>query len=232
MNENELFEEWKNKIPKEESNYFIPDGIVDYEKWKVSKIKILFFLKEANVDVKNVNKIDFDERKYLLKYNEEYKKSHSPTIDVVIQWAYGIECCLDSYKKWEDVLKICQDEKTQDEMLEQIALVNAKKIPGGGTVNWSDFDKYMNEKINVEYLFEQMNMYESQIVICGKTAWILEKYGPEEFKSQNWKETSRGIRFLQYKNSFFIDYVHPNVRAPKNIVFYALIDAIKEILNR
>ena len=35
MNENELFEEWKNKIPKEESNYFIPDGIVDYEKWKV-----------------------------------------------------------------------------------------------------------------------------------------------------------------------------------------------------
>ena len=232
MNENQFFEEWKNKMPEKEKAFFIPDGIVNFEKWNKSKIKILFFLKEANVDIKNADSIDFDERDYLLNYNkkEQYKKTHSPTVDVMIQWIYAIECCLYSDKKWKEVLKECKKEQLQDEMLEQIAIVNAKKIPGGGTVNWSDFDLYMNEKVNIEFLFKQLNLYNPNIVICGKTAWILEKYGPEDFSSEKWKETFHGIRYLRYNGCFFVDYVHPNVRAPKNMVFYSLIDAIKEIL--
>ena len=101
----------------------------------------------------------------------------------MIQWIYAIEHCLDLDENWESVLRDCKKEEIQDEMLGQIALINAKKIPGGGTVNWSNFDSYMNEKINIEYLFRQLEIYNPYIVICGKTAWILEKYGPKEFET-------------------------------------------------
>ena len=43
---------------------------MNFEKWNESKFKILFFLKEANVDIKNADSIDFDERDYLLNYNK------------------------------------------------------------------------------------------------------------------------------------------------------------------
>ena len=48
----ELLKRWKND-PLHRGKVFIEDGIIDYNKWKKAKKKIMFFLKEAYGGDKN-----------------------------------------------------------------------------------------------------------------------------------------------------------------------------------
>jgi len=224
--EDALFAEWKQlwkqDISQEVKSIFVTDGIVDEEVWNTEPLRVMYFLKEVNGGDK-----EWDERDYLFNYNikDEYRKTHSPTINTLIRWQYGINC--GKTADWQQVEKSTQDEELQTKLLSQIALVNIKKTAGGGTVDWNNFDNYINMPQNIEYLKRQLALYNPQVVICGKTAWYMSIL--KGWKDAEWEETSRGVRFIKENGTIYIDFVHPEVRAPKNIIYYALLDALEEI---
>ena len=42
--------------------------------------------------------------------------------------------------------------------------------------------------------------------------------------------TTRGVQYYEYeKGKFFIKYAHPEARVADNLLYYGLIDAVKEL---
>jgi len=221
-----LFSKWREQL-SQQHKVFIPDGVVCPEKWKAAKNKVLFLLKEVNGGEK-----EWDERDYLRNYNKEqqYIDTHSPTIAVLIQWIHAIFA--DNELDWSMVLKQTQNVDYQTELLEQIALVNVKKVPGGGTVDGEKFDAYWKKPENIQNLKEQLLFCLSaenapDFVICGATSW----YYNEIFKDEKlqWVTTSRGVSYCKHRNTIVVDYCHPQARIASNIKYYALLDALEEI---
>ena len=222
--ENILFESWKKEISKDSGTVFVADGVVDENKWNTASIKVLYLLKEVNGGDN-----EWDERDYLLHYNDkpEYIKTHSPTIDVLIKWQYGI--INGNSVSWEDMQKATANKVVQSELLSQICLVNCKKTAGGSLVDWNDFSAYIEKTVNILNLKEQLSYYSPNIVVCGGTAWFLNQIF--EWKNTDWKQTSRGIAYCKKGNTIYIDFCHPNNRGPKNMIYYGLADAVYEITN-
>lgn len=220
--ENALFEEWKSTIPQDTGAIFVTDGVVDEEAWLRANTKVLYLLKEVNGAEKS-----WDERDYLKRYNSapEYIATHSQTINNLMRWQYGI-----TYGKsmsWNDVESALKNKEVQDKVLSELCLVNAKKTAGGGLVDWNEFGNYFDKDINRTYLRQQLELYEPDFVICGGTAYYLScLYGLEY---SDWKETSRGVRYMKCGKTVYIDFSHPNNRGPKNLIYYGLLDAVCEI---
>ena len=224
-----LFSRWRNQLA-EQKKIFIPDGVVDPERWRKAKIKVLFLLKEVNG-----GETEWDERDYLKKYNEEqrYIETHSPTITALIQWVHAVLC--DEELNWDTILKETQALDTQSMLLEQIALVNVKKVPGGGTVDGEKFDAYWKNSENIKSLKEQLSIYASSdvspdVIVCGATSW----YYNEVFKEERlqWETTWRGIPFCKHGKTIVVDFCHPQARISSNIKYYALFDALMEIRSK
>ena len=212
--ENLLFEKWKK-----DKESFICDGVANEKKWNQATVKILFLLREVN-DCSN----EFDEREYLNDYtNPKYMRSK--TIDNLALWAYGIQK-RDDYYSWPQAEYWAKN----SDILQSIALMNIKKSSGGGTVDWDNFEKYFAVPENQDYIKQQLNIYQSaDIIVCGGTAYYLNCLYPEKFKEDLWTITNKGIRYIWNDKKLYIDYVHPNIRAPKNIIYFALLDALNEI---
>ena len=220
--ENQLFGSWKKEISDDSGAIFVTDGIVNEECWAAAPMKVLYLLKEVNGADS-----EWDERDYLDKYNEDpnYIKTHSPTINVLTQWQYGLTW--DSSASWETVCNEAAKADIQSKLLSQICLVNIKKTAGGSIVDWSKFDVYFNNPVNRKNLNLQLEIYRPDVVICGGTAWHLSEI--KGWNYNDWKQTSRGVRFYTDKGTIYIDFCHPNNRGPKNMIYFALIDALAEI---
>ena len=220
--EDRLFYEWKELVKKDSAAFFVTDGIVSEEHWEEAPVRVLYLLKEVNgADA------EWDERDYLANYNDEdsYIRTHSPTIDVLIKWQFGIA---DAGKSsWLDVEKQLQNKNLQSVLLKQICLVNIKKTAGGGVVDWDQFDAYFANTANQTFLNQQLSLYKPHIVSCGGTAWHLCKI--KGLSYNEWQQTSRGVRYYRETDVTYIEFCHPNNRGPKNMIYYALIDALKEL---
>ena len=219
--ENELFAKWKEELENPEA--LIPDGVVDEILWNHTPKKVLYLLNEVNGGE------DWDERHYLARYDiDEQYKSHS--INNLACWQLGLNLLWEpdmwnSVSTWQEIDTIAKEPATRTHLLHQIAVVNLKKISGGSTVDWDKFGTYWSNEHNKEFLREQLSFYNPDYVVCGGTAWALKDlYGKWE-----WEQTSRGINYYVSSGITYIDFCHPDVRSSRNIVFYALIDAVMEI---
>lgn len=219
--ETELFKEWA-KIREG----FSPDGIVDEKRYLESNPKVMLILKEVNS--KKGTSVDL---KGFLR-NGAYKRR--PTWDNVTRWIYGIN----NINK-EIVWKQLEDRKFLDRLREKllptICVINVKKSPGGYTAihkeiwNTADQDKiFLNRQFQLYYKSE---MTRPDIIICGGS-WTSDIFNrfvdiPNKEKLET---TSRGVWYYEYdKGRFFIYYSHPEARVQDNLLYYGLIDAIKEI---
>lgn len=220
--ENFLFNEWKNFIKHQSDAVFVTDGVVNPEQWDKVPVKVLYLLKEVNG-----GDSEWDERDYLANYNKKqsYIETHSPTIDILLKWQYGINYGLE--KTWNQVNDDIKNKNLQNELLSQICLVNIKKTAGGGIVDWDNFDAYFSLEYNKKMLKEQLSLYKPNVVICGGTAWHLCQI--QEWDYNSWRQTSRGIRYHIDLNTIYIDFCHPNNRGPKNMIYFSLLDALKEL---
>ena len=222
--EDDLFARWKTDLKRPEA--FIPDGVVDETLWNHTPKKVLYLLKEVNGGE------NWDERHYLARYDieEQYIKTHSPSINSLVCWQLGLNLLWepDMWKgisTWQELWPVAEEPTARTHLLHQIAVVNLKKISGGSTVDWTAFETYWSEERNRELLKEQLALYRPDYVVCGKTAGYLEQlYGKWE-----WKQTSRGVSYYTFNGVTYIDFCHPDVRAPRNFAVYALQDAVREI---
>lgn len=217
--ENALFEQWKKIVREQSDAIFVPDGVVDENAWENTPCKVLYLLKEVNGADS-----EWDERDYLATYNR--KTSYiSQTIETVAKWHYGIKYGVN--RTWDQVQDDLKDNNLLTNLLSQICLVNIKKTAGGGLVDWDKFDAYFSVGANRERLKEQLGFYSPNIVICGGTAWHLCQIKGWDY--DRWPQTSRGVRYYKDGETVYLDFCHPNNRGPKNMIYYALLDALEEL---
>jgi hypothetical protein len=216
-----LFEEW-TKIRQE----FSPDGIVDEKLYLTSNPKILLILKEVNskggasVDLKDFLKNGAYDRK--------------PTWDNVTRWIYGINN-IDKEIEWQELENRKFLNKLRKELLPTICVINVKKSPGGHTANHNEMWNTADQ--DKEFLNRQFKLYfdneetRPDIIISGGSSTSITFNKLIEIPNKNkLKRTARGIWYYEYEDRrFFIYYSHPEARVQDSLLYYGLIDAIKEL---
>jgi hypothetical protein len=191
----------------------IEDGIICPEKFgkhQKSKHRILWILKEANdPDGGGWSLTDFlatrvDDSEGLFSYNR-----WSATFGLVIKVSYGL------LNGFIDFDKIENDLKKASDILDYIAIINIKKVPGGSRA----YLPKIAEEINPQVILKQINEIKPDIVIGGNTLWILAKnklfLTESDLNKKSW-----GI----YKNEvLWVDAYHPNNTKVTHEEYYSQI---------
>ncbi len=208
--ENSLFEEWaKNR------SGFVKDGVVDEDAYLKSSPKLVFILKEVN----DPDGGGWDLRKYIRN------GARPQTWNNITRWTYGIQ----NIKKdisWSELQQITEEQRKST--LKSICVINLKKSPGGSTTDNDILAKEAREdKI---FLKRQFSLYNPDLVICcgkGVSEIFCELM---DLPPGEWKMTKRGIRYYEYtKKKYVVEFFHPQARVASHLLYYSLIDAIREI---
>ncbi len=205
--EKELFDEWKYNVPG-----FIPDGIIDEKCYLRSSPRVLYLLKEVNGGV------DWSLKDYIKA------GARAQTWNNIARWQYGIQN-IDKDIDWQNISYITDD--WRKEQLKSICVVNIKKQSGTTTSDWNQLKKFATE--NKSYLTRQIQLYSPELIICCGTKEIYSKV----LYSQTFETdqiTQRGICYVNNSSRTVISYVHPAARIKDSILYYGLMDAVKEIL--
>ena len=208
-----LFSEWKSSCPNER---IIADGIVSESSYNTAKYKILFLLKEVNGWGSEATLCDF-----------LAGGGMGQTWNNVVRWTKGILSLDADMRKdtpWKEIADITnQDRKDQ---LQKICVINIKKTPGGPSAIAEELTSYVDN--NKERLHKQLDICNPDIIICCGTASHYKRLMGTDIR---WDMTSRGIPYVKEPQRLVVDYYHPQARMSSALLYYALIDAIREIIK-
>lgn len=211
--EDKLFKRWKTN-----REGFVSDGVADEKEYNNSKQKILFVLKEAN----DLGGGGWDIREYMRG------GGRAQTWNNITRWIEGIRSLPDE-TPWEKISEISQERRI--EALKSVAAMNLKKSPGSHTTDPVELSRISRE--DKLFLNEQFSIYLPDIVVCcGTHVSNIFHCLIDAVKDAEWKCTSRGIYFHEYlPEKFVISYSHPEARVASNLLYYGLVDAIREITH-
>lgn len=192
------------------------DGIVHEESYLGHRPRILFVLKEPN----DLEGGGWDLRNFV------ETGARSRTWDNLARWVAGIRR-LPEETAWQEVAILTADRIKS--LLHSIAAMNVKKSPGGGVAERAKIISIARE--DRDFLLEQFNIYAADLVVsCGSPVRELVEELLLDAAHGSWKSTSRGVWFKEFRPSrFAVDYAHPQVRTWGHLLFYGLVDAIREI---
>ena len=198
---------------KSQNTAIITDGIVDENQYLSSKYKILYVMKEVNGGEV------WDLRKFL------YQGGRWQTWDNVARWTQGI-LNLDKEYSWKELLK--DNKERRETYLKKIGSINLKKTGGGHTSVDKEISKAALE--NEEIIKKQIELYNPDIIICCGTAgnFVNSILDPKEI---NWTMTQRGVEYIKDKGKTILSFAHPEARIRDAYLYYALVDAVREILG-
>lgn len=186
---------------------FVIDGIIDPEKYLNAKCRILWILKEPNTEHYSWSFLEkFKNKDWLYKYGKRV-----PMLRRIIYTSYGIlrDC------QWSEIPD-AKNEKSF-EPLQEIALINIKKTPGGRFSRPSEIIKAFNE--NKKLLKLQINTYNPNIIIFGNTLRFFETADFKDLKVAEKKCTQYGNVYYDTGNKLFINTWHPSIiRTDKDYV--------------
>lgn len=210
--EERLFAEWE----KHRSN-LVKDGVVDEKAYLESNPKLLFVMKEVN----DTTGGGWDLRQFIRE------GAIGQTWNNVTRWVYGIRN-LNKDIEWSSIPTGTAEKRR--ELLNSICAMNLKKSPGRGRTDNKKLEQAVAE--DKEYLKQQFAFYDPNIIICCGSVtgdlfcrFILSETKPEP------KMTKRGIPFHQLKsNQYLISFYHPQAIVLGCLLYYGLIDAVREIL--
>lgn len=208
--EDVLFQEWRSARAG-----FVADGAADQAVYAASGKRLLFMLKEVN----DPDGGSWDLREYMRE------GARSQTWNNITRWIEGIRN-LSTEMPWHTLELVDHDRRMK--ALRSVAAVNIKKSPGGHTSDPSKLAIIANQ--DRAFLNRQVAIYDADLVICCGVSdtfhWLVDFSSPPK-----WKRTSRGIAFHEYKpQKYVVAYAHPEARVAACILYYGLIDAIREIL--
>jgi hypothetical protein len=211
--ENLLFGEWRKD--REE---FVSDGLVDEASYINCDLKLMFVLKEVN----DPDGGGWDLRKFVRE------GGRPQTWDNVTRWVKGIRG-LPSEIEWNELSEITEVKRR--DILRSICAINLKKTPGGHTTDNQSLWGVSNK--DKEFFRKQFSLYKPDIIIgCGSATTDL-LYSLVDFGTDPiWMMTTRGIWYHEYlPGKFVISYAHPEARVADCLLYYGLIDALREILQ-
>lgn len=209
VRERSLFEKWSQTCPD-----LVCDGVVDGQAYLKADPQVLLVLKEVN----DKNGGGWDLRKFIRN------GARGQTWNNVTRWMTGIRN-LDRDLPWSEVKKVGVTDRR--EKLRSLCVMNLKKSPGGTSSNAKEIHaaalKYRS------LINSQFNLYNPDLVICGGTAKTFStviNYG----RDLDWKRTRRGVRYCEpVPGQHIVDYFHPQARYRASMLYYCLVDAVREI---
>lgn len=188
------------KIGLDNDSHFVIDGIIDLEKYLNAKYRILWILKEANSET--------DSWSYLKKFKDKewlYRCGKSiPTLKRIIYTTYGIlrDC------EWHEIPD-ANNEKSF-EPLQEIAIINIKKIPGDSYSDTNEIQQAYYD--NQELLKRQIEIYNPNVVIFGNTLQYFYKSDFDGLETVEKQNTEYGNAFYDTGDKLYIHTWHPAVR--------------------
>lgn len=209
--ENALFNEWA-----ENRSGFVQDGVVDKKVYLESNPKLLFVMKDVN-----------DPQGEMRDLKCFLREGTLPTTwNNVTRWVHGIRY-LGRDIDWSSIEEISKGKRK--EILNSICVMNLKKSPGGGKTNIHELYKIAEE--DKEPLNKQFKLYDPDLIICCGSVTTDVFVSKIELKNNlKWETTSRSIKFCEFKpHKYLISYYHPQARLLSCLLYYGLIDAVKEI---
>lgn len=207
--QNALFEELRKTVPEA-----VLDGVVEEGEYCSASIRLMFVLKEVN-------------GKTVPDLCDFLRKGGRPqTWDNIARWIEGI-LHLEAdrpWKYWEQ-----NNQSRRERMLKQICAVNVKKTAGGHTSDRKQVQKAAAD--NGEILCRQLKLYNPDLIICcGTDGEFVKACYPAQ--SLEWKQTTRGIWYFIKDGKTVLSFVHPEARVKDSILHYALMDAVREMMQK
>jgi len=210
--EESLFAEWRL-----DRQGFVADGVVDEDSYRARAPKLLFVMKEVN----DPGGGDWDLRQFIAE------GARPQTWDNITRWVQGIKR-LPAETPWQQLEEVSEENRRTT--LRSIAAINLKKSPGGHTTDnkalWgiSGADK--------GYLNKQFALYDPDITICCGSVTSNILHGLVDFATApKWQMTTRGVWFHEpAPGKFIISYAHPEARVADCLLYYGLVDAVREIM--
>lgn len=209
--ENELFEKWALSRPG-----FVGDGVADETAYLASDAKVVFVMKEVN-DPGGGN---WNQREFMRK------GGRPQTWNNITRWVIGIRN-LEEDIAWKNLGEITEQQRIDS--LKSICAMNLKKSPGGSAADNETLATIAYE--DKEYLKRQFSFYNADLVVCCGSATSEIFHSVIELDSRpNWKTTTRGVWFHEYPaKKYIVEYFHPQARIQGYLLYYGLIDAVREI---
>lgn len=210
--EESLFAEWRTN-----RSCFVADGVVDEQAYISSSRRLLFVLKEVN----DPDGGEWDLREFIRQ------GGRPQTWNNITCWVEGIRN-ISVDIPWTDLEQV--DEERRQKTLRSVAVINLKKSPGGYTADAGALYKVADE--DKLFLNRQFSLYEPDIVVCCGSITSDVFHSLVDFSTEpDWKSTSREVWYHEYlPGKYVIRYTHPEARVADNLLYYGLVDAVREIL--
>ncbi len=193
----------------------IMDGVPDEVQYISAAYRIMYVLKEVN------GGSGWSLCDHLRSGGRD--QEHDATWDNIARWTEGILKLPDEIP-WSELEKDCWNRR--EKMLPKICAVNVKKTSGSYISNEREI--YTAALKNSDILEKQLKIYAPDIVICCGTegAFVDACF---HGKKIGWQMTTRGVWYFQNGNMTVISFAHPAARVKDCYLYYALIDAVREI---
>ncbi len=209
--EEALFKQWKG-----DANW-VKDGVVSPEIFASSKLKVLYILKEANGGKEK--KWTGGDLRAFLNHAERWQ-----TWNTVARWQYAISNIKNEIE-WKKIDYISKS--TRKKLLQGIAVINLKKVPGNRQSSMKEIEAFAQK--DIDFIKLQISIYKPNIVICGGTGNIVKKLNILGTFTK-WEKSKKGVEYININDTTIISYVHPGVRASKHKLFWDVVYTFREIL--
>lgn len=199
----------------------IYDGIVDYEQYSMTSPKILWILKEVNSEDS-----DWTMRDALSNLKHESGKGlrtgWANTFTPIVYTTNGII----TGKDWDAMGNFNEDQSIID-VMQKVAYINVKKVPGGSQANWNLIKEYYSE--NKVALHEQIKLIDPEVIIFGGTYNFFDDDFFELFGELEANLENSSLHIYQNERYLLLNAFHPNNRAINHETYFNLIlDAFKD----
>lgn len=217
--EEELFKRWKAKYP---TRTFVEDGAPFPDSYMSSKARCLIVLKDVNLDSK-------DPYTNVFPLRDQLAKLPHPWWQTVANWCAGISGIHDDKNLiWAELVEHHKADINIKESLKPFVFMQLKKTTGGGSVDANTLAEHAVK--DREEILKQIQIYQPAVIICCGVGNLVKGI----LGNFDWSMTRRGVQYaiasVDGQRTFVIDYMHPSVRAAKNVVCYGIIDAYREVV--
>ena len=187
----------------------IMDGALDLEEYFKSNLKIMWLMKEGYGD-------DFSYPDLFMKEFSKFTKDlvfggPKNTWQPIVYVTYGI---LNNYMKFEtmDNLKILKDEEIIKQTLNKIVFVNIQKSPSvtGSNTDMRNIHNSNNNLLRNKLLWEQINLLNPKIIICGNTFSVIKN----DLGNPNQHQFNSKEEFVHHYiigDRIYVDPNHPEI---------------------
>lgn len=212
------------EIPEDKG--FIWDGIINYDNWINSDLKLAFMLKEARSghgeQEWNIAK-EYNEDDGLFKVG---RNASQATHYRIIEWAYAIDAALHGRQSiTRDEAKVNNFEASRKTMLAS-AYLNLKKIDGKLISN--DNNLRLIVKRDKALLLEQLELIKpNTILFCG-----IFKSIAKDILFEGAIKLDETERCYDKDGVLLIDFLHPSPQSADVTSFYRLFEDVSKIINK